>query len=388
MGEAFDGFFAISERAFGAYMDGLDGADMRRLLPSLFAALDGARVADVSDSTGFGIWRGDGNAPHPTWREALLDIANDRPTNRTHGWRARLEVFQSARSAFDVCLNRLHALVEACPEARHVVHSDLLHFNVLVDADRITAVFDWGSSLYGDFVFDVAWFTFWQPWYPAWSGIDFAAEAERHYAAIGLDVPGFRDRLRCCELYIGLDGMAYQAFVGRLRTWSRPRGARSRSRAAEALPSWSMRALELVGFDGPASLQLGERPVAEPGAGEVRVAFKATALNHLDVFITRGLPKRPLPAILGSDGAGTIDAVGEGVRDLAVGDEVVLYPIVSCGQCPACQAGQDVHCPKMAILGEHTDGTFQESLVVPASICHPRPSHLAGKRPRRCRWRG
>jgi NADPH:quinone reductase-like Zn-dependent oxidoreductase len=137
-----------------------------------------------------------------------------------------------------------------------------------------------------------------------------------------------------------------------------------------------MRALELVGFDGPASLQLGERPVVEPGAGEVRVAFKATALNHLDVFITRGLPKRPLPAILGSDGAGTIDAVGDGVRDLAVGDEVVLYPIVSCGECPSCQAGQDVHCPKMAILGEHTDGTFQESLVVPAAICHPRPSHL------------
>jgi NADPH:quinone reductase-like Zn-dependent oxidoreductase len=100
------------------------------------------------------------------------------------------------------------------------------------------------------------------------------------------------------------------------------------------------------------------------------------ALNHLDVFITRGLPKRPLPAILGSDGAGTIDATGDGVQNVQVGDEVVLYPIVSCGQCPACQAGQEVHCPKMAILGEHTDGTFQEMLVVPASICHPRPSHL------------
>jgi zinc-binding alcohol dehydrogenase/oxidoreductase len=109
----------------------------------------------------------------------------------------------------------------------------------------------------------------------------------------------------------------------------------------------------------------------------VRVRFRNMALNHLDVFITRGLPKRPLPAILGSDGAGTVDAVGEGVDDVRLGDDVVLYPIVGCGRCSACQAGQDVHCPKMTILGEHTDGTFQEALSVPASICHPKPAHLA-----------
>ena len=138
-----------------------------------------------------------------------------------------------------------------------------------------------------------------------------------------------------------------------------------------------MRALELVGFEGPASLQLGERPEPEPGPGEVRVRFSNMALNHLDVFITRGLPKRPLPAILGSDGAGVIDAIGAGVDRVQVGDEVVLYPIVTCGQCAACKVGQEVHCPQMAILGEHTDGTLQDALVVPATICHPRPTHLS-----------
>ena len=138
-----------------------------------------------------------------------------------------------------------------------------------------------------------------------------------------------------------------------------------------------MRALELVGFDGPASLQLGERPEPRPAAGEVRVRFRNMALNHLDVFITRGLPKRPLPAILGSDGAGVIDAVGAGVENVRLGDEVVLYPIVTPGDPAASQAGQEVHSPKMAILGEHTDGTFQDALVVPAAICHPRPAHLS-----------
>ncbi|MBV9172224.1 MAG: alcohol dehydrogenase catalytic domain-containing protein [Chloroflexi bacterium] len=138
-----------------------------------------------------------------------------------------------------------------------------------------------------------------------------------------------------------------------------------------------MRALELIGFEGPASLRVGERDLAEPGPNEVRIRFRNMALNHLDVFITRGLPKRPLPAILGSDGAGTVDVVGPRVDNVAQGDEVVLYPIVSCGNCPACQAGQEVHCPQMAILGEHTEGTFQDALVVPARICHPRPAHLS-----------
>jgi NADPH:quinone reductase-like Zn-dependent oxidoreductase len=94
------------------------------------------------------------------------------------------------------------------------------------------------------------------------------------------------------------------------------------------------------------------------------------------VFITRGLPKRPLPAILGSDGAGVVEALGAGVDHPRAGDEVVLYPVVTCGTCADCLAGQEVHCPQMAILGEHIDGTFQEQLVVPASICHPRPAHL------------
>lgn len=138
-----------------------------------------------------------------------------------------------------------------------------------------------------------------------------------------------------------------------------------------------MRALELTGFEGPSSLQVSNRPVVEPGPGEVRVGFKATALNHLDAFVSRGLPKRPLPAILGSDGAGIVEAVGAGVDAPKVGDEVVLYPIVACWTCEACQAGQEVHCDRMAILGEHVDGTFQESLVVPARICHPRPKHLS-----------
>ena len=69
---------------------------------------------------------------------------------------------------------------------------------------------DWGSSLYGDWLWDVAWFTFWQPYYTAWASADIRGEARRHFP----DAPRFEQRMRCYEIAIGLDGMAYQAFAG------------------------------------------------------------------------------------------------------------------------------------------------------------------------------
>ncbi|TMD58710.1 MAG: zinc-binding dehydrogenase [Chloroflexi bacterium] len=137
-----------------------------------------------------------------------------------------------------------------------------------------------------------------------------------------------------------------------------------------------MRALELVGFDGPASLRIADRPEPLPGPGQVRVRLRASALNHLDVFVTRGLPKRPLPAILGADGAGVIDAVGPAVQRRRSGDEVVIYPVVSCGACEWCARREEVHCEKFGILGEHLDGTFQESLVVAERAAFTRPQQL------------
>jgi hygromycin-B 4-O-kinase len=217
IGPAFGGSYAISERVPGGFIDTLDAAGLRRVLPSLFRALGTMRMADLSDSHGFGGFGSDGNAPHATWREALLSIAVDRPTNRTSGWRPLLATQAFAARAFDQVYGELQRHVDRLPNERYLVHSDLLNFNVLVDRERVSGLIDWGSALYGDFVWDIAWFTFWQPWYPAWRDVDFAQLAQAHYASIGLTVPRFGERLRCCELAIGLDGMAYQAFT---RRWS------------------------------------------------------------------------------------------------------------------------------------------------------------------------
>lgn len=212
VGEAFGAYYAISERLFGTYIDHADGEQMRKLLPSLFALLDQLRLVDLSQTTGYGIWRADGDAPFLSWQDALLDVGVDRPTDRIAGWRAQLAASPTGTAPFDEAYERLQELAASSPTERHLIHSDLLHYNVLVSGDRITGVFDWGCGLYGDFLYDLAWFCFWVPWFPAWAGIDFREEARRHYAAIGLDVPHFEERLTACQIHIGLAGQAYQAY--------------------------------------------------------------------------------------------------------------------------------------------------------------------------------
>ena len=212
MGEAQDGYFAISRRAEGRFLDDLDADEMRATLPSLFATFDAMRTADLRGTSGFGGWGANGNAPHASWREALLAVGQDRSGSRTHGWRARLAASATGSGPFDAAWARLDELTRIETEVRSLIHGDLLNRNVLANGERISAVLDWGCAMYGDFLYDVAWLCFWQPWYPAWKEVNFAHEAARHYAAQGLPVPHFRERLLACQLQIGLDSQAYCAF--------------------------------------------------------------------------------------------------------------------------------------------------------------------------------
>jgi hygromycin-B 4-O-kinase len=214
IGRAYGGYYAISERKFGGFIDHLDGERMRATLPSLFATLDAVRGVDLSATTGYGTWDATGAAPFSSWPAALLDVATDRPEDKGHGWRRRMETSAPGAERFDEAFAHLQSLSAFCPEERHLIHRDLIHFNVLVADDRISAVFDWGCALYGDFLYDLACFAFWSAWFPAWQGIDFRAESARHFAAIGLEVPHFDERFRCCQVHAGLDAQQFQALVG------------------------------------------------------------------------------------------------------------------------------------------------------------------------------
>lgn len=131
---------------------------------------------------------------------------------------------------------------------------------------------------------------------------------------------------------------------------------------------------DTTGIDGFA---IEEVDTPEPGPGEVRVKLRTSGLNHLDLWVSKGLPApETLPHILGADGAGVVDAVGEGVDRWQPGDEVVLDPSLSCGRCEACRRDDIVHCPEFGILGEHHIGTLAEQVVVPAANALAKPPHL------------
>jgi NADPH:quinone reductase-like Zn-dependent oxidoreductase len=111
-------------------------------------------------------------------------------------------------------------------------------------------------------------------------------------------------------------------------------------------------------------------PVPELSAPtDVRLRVRAAALNHLDLFVLPGLPGVTItpPWVLGADATGVIDAVGDDVREVAVGDTVVVNPGISDGTCDYCRDGEQSLCVRYGILGEHRPGTIADYVVLPAS---------------------
>ncbi|WP_400194098.1 zinc-binding dehydrogenase [Hymenobacter sp. B81] len=130
-----------------------------------------------------------------------------------------------------------------------------------------------------------------------------------------------------------------------------------------------MKALVLDGIDQP--LQLREVPAPQPQPGEVRLRLQAAALNHRDVWIQKGqYAGLRFPIILGSDGVGLIEAVGEGVEPSCLGQQVLINPGFGWGDNPRAQGRA------FNILGLPLDGTFAELVCVPRAHVHACPSHL------------
>ena len=129
----------------------------------------------------------------------------------------------------------------------------------------------------------------------------------------------------------------------------------------------TMRAVVISEHGSFDKLVLSEIPVPEPGPGEVRVRVVAAALNHLDTWVRRGIEgfRFPLPIIPGCDGAGVVDALGEGVEGIEVGQETVL----------ASGIGHWMD-RDYGILGETRDGTNCEYIVVPARNVLEKPANL------------
>ncbi|HET8541229.1 MAG TPA: zinc-binding dehydrogenase [Anaeromyxobacter sp.] len=140
-----------------------------------------------------------------------------------------------------------------------------------------------------------------------------------------------------------------------------------------------MKAVAIREHGGPEVVKVEDLPDPQAGPGQVLVAPRAAAVNHLDIWVRKGWPglKLAFPHVLGSDVAGVVEAVGAGVEGWKPGDEVVVNPSLGCGRCERCLSGRENLCRRFSILGEHVSGGMAERIAVPARNVLPKPARLS-----------
>ncbi|SPE44816.1 Alcohol dehydrogenase, zinc-binding protein [Candidatus Sulfotelmatobacter sp. SbA7] len=137
-----------------------------------------------------------------------------------------------------------------------------------------------------------------------------------------------------------------------------------------------MKAVRLQEFGGPEVLRYEDVPDPKLRKDQVLVRVHACSLNHLDIWVRKGLPGVKLPHILGSDIAGEIVELGEYVTGFKAGQRVLLAPMLFCNHCAKCTAGLQNQCRQFSVLGNSVDGGNCELIAVPAVNVVPIPDSL------------
>lgn len=211
MGEFGDGHYVVSRFVRGTALEQVGSDEWTRLIPAIADAFDAMRVAPI-ETDGFGPWRPDGHASFDTWKEYLLSVGADLPSMRTHGWARKLERHPAGAVAMRKGLALLETL-DLGDVRPSVVHADMMNRNVHVAHDRIAGVFDWGCSVIGDHVYEIAGLEFYAPYYPDLDIAALADELHDRWEIAGLDLDRDAERRTAAHLHVGLVHFAYNAYL-------------------------------------------------------------------------------------------------------------------------------------------------------------------------------
>ncbi len=217
VGEALGLVYAISVRHHGRFLESVRPDEAAAAGAALQRTLDAMREVPAGPDATVD-WCTPLPGPGGTWEDWLGDGLVDDPRRHVHGWRQVLAAEPHLDGLFRACERRIGELLGACPERRDLVHGDLLNRNVLLsdDASEVTAVFSWKCSVRGDFLYDVAWCTFWGGWHPGIAAIDVW---ERTVRSEALPAEALRDaaiRHHCYQLHIGATHLGWHAWTGDL----------------------------------------------------------------------------------------------------------------------------------------------------------------------------
>jgi (R,R)-butanediol dehydrogenase / meso-butanediol dehydrogenase / diacetyl reductase len=131
-------------------------------------------------------------------------------------------------------------------------------------------------------------------------------------------------------------------------------------------------------YTGDQTFTIKEDQPREPQTGEVRVKIAYCGICGTDMHVFHGAMDARVTTnrVVGHECSGVVDALGEGVDGFDVGDQVVIRPLASCGECPACQKGHTHVCQNLKFLGLDTEGAFQQAWTLPAYTLHKLPADM------------
>jgi len=199
--------YAICDLMPGKHMDELADEDRRHLVPAAVEMMDRISLIDISDTTGYGWFDGQGYGQHGSWAEYVAEEAFSRDVGglyqRRRDWFDDRNGFLEAE-VFEYFSDRMMSLVEGLPEIeRSVIHIDFGYDNTLVIGDKVSAVLDWDNSIIGDHLYDGARTELYA------AEIDFKSLFVDRYTETGREVTNLDVRWLVCELHVGLQALQW-----------------------------------------------------------------------------------------------------------------------------------------------------------------------------------
>ncbi|MCL1803797.1 MAG: aminoglycoside phosphotransferase family protein [Eubacteriaceae bacterium] len=203
-------YYAISPFFHGEPFEKLSASSLEQAIPHFLSMMAALQSAGLDAMQGYGTLTTQGKGAFHSWHEALLDVSNDHPDSLIHGWKKALAGMPTAERKYIRFYKQLTKLAPYCPQQKCLIHADLLYQNLLVNGQKISAVLDWGCAMIGDPAYDIAIFSFFEPWYPAFAQTRLVFRMKQAYLA---QSPGnivhFEQRMAAYQIHLALGNIAY-----------------------------------------------------------------------------------------------------------------------------------------------------------------------------------
>jgi len=196
--------YCISERAEGLTLNAMTAEAVAELSEPIFDSLDKIHAIDISNYSGYGKWDADAVGVASSWNEYLLTV--NKYIEATSDKPGLFETSFLDEGLWRHLYSRMVKLLEYCPKEKFLIHGDYGFGNILVKDRVITGIIDWESSMYGDYLFDIAWLGFWS------KRSDYVQLYLNRSELKGNQIDNFQERIKCYQLYIGLGALSFYAY--------------------------------------------------------------------------------------------------------------------------------------------------------------------------------